>query len=107
MPAPDATSGDTLRAAVRPERIRVNGEAVEGGSHLRGTIAELVYLGMYTQVGVDTQVGRVFAHRLAGEVERLQNGDWVTLTWDAEHTAPLESADGEGGGAGIAPDLRG
>src|SRR5262249_36314521 len=89
VPAPNRRSGESFRAAVRPERIRGNAEPADGGSQLRGTVAELVYLGMYTQIGVDTQAGRVFAHRLADEVERLERGDSVTLTWDAEHTAQL------------------
>src|SRR6188474_2704005 len=39
-------SGDQLRVAVRPERVRIeptNGRAPEGGSRLEGTVAELVY----------------------------------------------------------------
>ena len=38
-----------------------------GGSRLTGTLAEIVYLGMYTQFHVETPVGRVVAHRLADE----------------------------------------
>jgi spermidine/putrescine transport system ATP-binding protein len=87
--APSARAGDTFPAAVRPERVRVNGAPVDGGSLVHGTVAELVYLGMYTQVGVDTAAGRIASHRLADEVEHLATGGRVTLTWDAEHTAPL------------------
>jgi spermidine/putrescine transport system ATP-binding protein len=89
VPTPGAKAGDTFRAAVRPERIHVNATAADGGSQLHGTIGELVYLGMYTQVGVDTPAGRVFSHRLADEVDHLEQGGPVALTWDAEHTAPL------------------
>jgi spermidine/putrescine transport system ATP-binding protein len=90
VPVPaQARTGDRFRAAVRPERVRVNGDRAEGGSIVRGTVAELVYLGMYTQVGVDTAAGRMASHRLADEVERIEVGTAVTLTWDAEHTAPL------------------
>ena len=44
---------------------------------------------MYTQVGVDTSAGRLFSHRLADEVARLEEGARITLSWDAEHTAAL------------------
>src|SRR5207253_2293299 len=58
----DAQTGDSVRIAVRPERIQIaplDGSRSEGGSRLEGTIAEIVYLGMYTQFHVDTSVGRV------------------------------------------------
>jgi spermidine/putrescine transport system ATP-binding protein len=87
--APNARAGDTFPAAVRPERIHVNGAPIDGGSLVHGAVGELVYLGMYTQVGVDTAAGRIASHRLADEVEHLAPGERVTLTWDAEHTAPL------------------
>src|SRR3954462_7551337 len=46
--AASTRTGDELRVAVRPERVRiepVNGRAPEGGSYVVGTVAELVYLG--------------------------------------------------------------
>jgi len=90
VPAPGQTrTGDSFRAAVRPERVHVNGDPAEGGSLVQGTVAELVYLGMYTQVGVDTAAGRIASHRLADEVEHIEVGTPVTLTWDAGHTSPL------------------
>src|SRR5438309_205501 len=49
-------TGETLRAAVRPERVHIalagTAEA-DGGSHLDGTIAGTVFLGMYLQYHVD------------------------------------------------------
>ena len=70
---PGARSGDSLRVAVRPERVHIG--AVEtgwtdGGSRLEGTIAEIVYLGMYTQFHVRTPAGRIISHRLADESTR-------------------------------------
>jgi spermidine/putrescine transport system ATP-binding protein len=89
VPTTEHRAGDTFQAAVRPERVQVDAAASDGGSEIHGTVAELVYLGMYTQVGVDTSAGRLFSHRLADEVASLEEGARITLTWDAEHTAPL------------------
>jgi spermidine/putrescine transport system ATP-binding protein len=84
---------DTFRVAVRPERIQigpVGGTAPEAGSSLEGTIAEIVYLGMYTQFHVETPAGRVVSHRLAGEsLAQLELESRVLLSWDPEHTSVL------------------
>jgi spermidine/putrescine transport system ATP-binding protein len=80
-------AGDTLRIAIRPERVRFD-EPAEGGSCLEGTVAEVVYLGMYTQVFVETAAGRVLCHRLADE-SVLEPGSRVTLSWDADQASVL------------------
>jgi spermidine/putrescine transport system ATP-binding protein len=90
-------SGDQLRVAVRPERVRIeptNGRAPEGGSTLEGTVAELVYLGGLTQFHVDTPgAGRIVSHRMDDEAAaRLEPGKRVTLTWPAEHAYVLAGA---------------
>src|SRR6187549_213342 len=73
--------GDAVRIAVRPERVlmgRSNGPMPDGGSRLDGTIAEIVYLGMYTQFHVDTRLGRVVCHRLADEsLDAFETGSSV------------------------------
>jgi spermidine/putrescine transport system ATP-binding protein len=90
-----AHPGDSLRVAVRPERIRIaaaNGAAPDGGSRLEGTIAQIVYLGMYTQFHVETVAGQLVCHRLADEpLGDLGAGSRVELTWDAEHSSLLGS----------------
>ena len=63
------TAGAELRVAVRPEHVQLAG-GDKNGSRLDGTIADIVYLGMYTQIHVDTAAGRVVSHRLADEVGR-------------------------------------
>ena len=92
----DVRAGDTLRVAVRPERVQIgSAEAAvpDGGSRLTGTIGEIVYLGMYTQFHVRTPAGPVIAHRLAGEVpEALDPGAAVTVFWEPEHVSVLEGA---------------
>ena len=86
--------GEQLKVAVRPERVRIVPADFErepvGGSHLLGTIAEVVYLGMLTQFHVDTAAGRVVSHRMNDEnTRRLEAGRQVVLTWAPEDTAVL------------------
>jgi spermidine/putrescine transport system ATP-binding protein len=85
--------GDTVRIAVRPERVLMGpsgGPVPDGGSRLDGTIAEIVYLGMYTQFHIDTRLGRVVCHRLADEsLDAFETGSSVALTWESEHAALL------------------
>jgi spermidine/putrescine transport system ATP-binding protein len=81
--------GDSVRFAIRPEHVRI-GPAPEGGSRLDGSIAEVVYLGMYTQYHVDTRAGRIVSHRLADEAaSELEAGARVTLFWAPEHASVL------------------
>jgi spermidine/putrescine transport system ATP-binding protein len=91
-----ARTGELLRIAVRPERVHIgpSGDAgLDGGSRLAGTIAEVVYLGMYTQFHVDTHAGRVVCHRLADEsLAPLGPGSRVTLSWQAEQASVLSDA---------------
>jgi spermidine/putrescine transport system ATP-binding protein len=89
----DTHTGDSLRVAVRPERIQIGpagSPGPDGGSRLEGTIAEVVYLGMYTQFHVDTRAGRVVCHHLADDtVESFGPGLAVTVSWEPEHTTVL------------------
>jgi spermidine/putrescine transport system ATP-binding protein len=95
--AADARVGDEFRVAVRPERVRIGlagGRAPsDSGSTLEGTIAEIVYLGMYTQFHVETPAGRVVCHSLAGEApSQLEPQSHVSLSWEPEHTSVLADA---------------
>jgi spermidine/putrescine transport system ATP-binding protein len=82
--------GEMLRVAVRPERIQIGTAAAHGGSHLHGTVTEIVFLGMYTQFHVDTAAGRFVAHRLADEqLMPLQAGSPVALSWEPEQASLL------------------
>ena len=96
-----ARTGDSFRIAVRPERVQIGPAGTpgpDGGSRVEGTIAEIVYLGMYTQFHVDTRVGRVVSHRLADELVSPPGvGSRAVLSWEPEHTARLgESAPSPG-----------
>ena len=94
---PGAYAGAPLRVAVRPEQVqidRADGSVPDGGSRLEGTIAQIVYLGMYTQFHVETRAGRVVSHRLADELLSPPGlGSRAVLSWEPEHTSQLgESA---------------
>jgi spermidine/putrescine transport system ATP-binding protein len=83
------SAGAELRAAVRPEHVQL-AAGDENGSRLSGTVADIVYLGMYTQIHVDTAAGRVVSHRLADEpLEELKQGGAVELAWDADDSYVL------------------
>ena len=91
----DVRPGSVLHVAVRPERIQIGPVAdarpLDGGSTVTGTIAEIVYLGMYTQFHVGTSAGRLVCHRLADEpIDTLTEGARVSLSWEPEHTSLLE-----------------
>ncbi len=90
---PNTRTGESFRIAVRPERVQigpVESPAPDGGSRLEGTIAEIVYLGMYTQFHVGTRAGRIVSHRLADELlAPLESGSRVVLSWEPEHTSVL------------------
>src|SRR3954447_105092 len=90
MPVDIGTSaGSELRVAVRPEHVRLAAGDVNG-SRLSGTVADIVYLGMYTQIHVDTAAGRIVSHRLADEpLESLERGGGVELAWDADDSYVL------------------
>ena len=86
-------SGDALRVAVRPERVRiapVGADVPEGGSRVEGVVTQIVYLGMYTQFHVETRSGRIISNRLADEMPaRISDGARVAVHWDPEHTSVL------------------
>src|SRR3954467_933529 len=91
-PAAGRRAGDAVRIAVRPEHVRLDNAATAQGSRLTGTIAQVVYLGMYTQFHVDTRAGRIVSHRTADEeLAGLETGSYVTLTWSPEHASVLEA----------------
>ena len=94
--ASSARTGESFRVAVRPERVQLgelDAAVPDGGSRLEGTIEEVVFLGMYSQVHVATQAGRIVSHRLVNESDtRLAPGTKVVLWWEAEHASLLEAA---------------
>src|SRR5439155_3471833 len=90
---PGAVAGGETLVAVRPERIQIHAgdAAVQNGSRLLGTVAQIVYLGTLTQFHVDTTLReRLVVHRLSDEPAALiRQGSQVTLTWDRDDAAGL------------------
>ncbi|MGH3114175.1 MAG: ABC transporter ATP-binding protein, partial [Gaiellaceae bacterium] len=85
--------GDSLKLAVRPERIRIAASerpAPEEGSRLEGVVAEIIYLGSLTQFHVDTKLGRVVSYRMNDEVQSgIDSGRDVVLTWPVHGSSVL------------------
>jgi spermidine/putrescine transport system ATP-binding protein len=88
--------GDSLKLAVRPERIRIDvaeRPAPEDGSRLEGVVAEVFYLGSVTQFHVDTKLGRVVSYRMNEEGPgALESGRNVVLTWPTHGSSVLAGA---------------
>jgi spermidine/putrescine transport system ATP-binding protein len=87
-------AGDTLRVAVRPERVGivpVGADVPDGGSRVEGVVTQIVYLGMYTQFHVESRPGRIISNRVADEtVAGISSGSRVALHWGPEHTSLLD-----------------
>src|SRR3954451_24714679 len=88
---PGTAVGGEVRVATRPEQVQLSPAGTaspDGGSCLRGRIAEVVFLGMYTQFHVDTRAGRVVSPRMADEpLAELEPGTDVVLEWQPEDAA--------------------
>jgi spermidine/putrescine transport system ATP-binding protein len=85
--------GESLKLAVRPERIRIVASgrpAPEEGSRLEGVVAEVIYLGSLTQFHVDTKLGRVVSYRMNDEAQPgVESGRDVVLTWPVHGSSVL------------------
>ena len=100
VPTPSGASvGQTVTAAIRPERVSIRRAADDrdgagAGSRVRGTVALVVYLGTLTQFHVDTSLGaRLVAHRLSDEdAVAVREGDEVVLSWDDDAASVLADA---------------
>jgi spermidine/putrescine transport system ATP-binding protein len=109
--APDTGvgSGGQMKIIVRPERMRVWGDLGGAGmSRVRGTIAEVVYLGSMTQLIIDLKTGeRVTVHELNDDLKDAlpQSGDPAVVQWAAESSFVIDDAGAVNVAAGTAsPD---
>ena len=88
-----ATNGAAGEVAVgvRPEKIRI-GEPAPDANRLAGTVRESAYLGVATQVEVETPAGRMSVfHQNAEAVAAVPApGSPVTLSWSPESTFVVE-----------------
>ncbi len=89
----DGASG-SVSVGVRPEKVRI-GDA--GGNRLSGKVSETAYIGVATQVIVDTPSGSVTVFHQNTEAGGLipAVGSQVTVSWPADCTFVLDQG-GEG-----------
>jgi spermidine/putrescine transport system ATP-binding protein len=80
-----------VAAGVRPEKITIG----EGGANsLEGTVRETAYIGVATQLIVDTRAGeiQVFAQNIDAGGRVPPAGSSVTLSWSPDSTFVVEQA---------------
>ena len=85
-PAAAGAAGE-VAVGVRPEKVRL-GEPAAGDNALAGTVRESAYIGVATQVDVDTPAGRVSVFHQNAEAGGAvpPNGSRVTVCWSPEAT---------------------
>jgi spermidine/putrescine transport system ATP-binding protein len=84
-----------VAAGVRPEKITIGDGG--GANVLEGTIAETAYIGVATQVVVDTAAGQVqvFAQNIDAGGRVPRPGSNVRLSWSPESTFVVDRGDEE------------
>ena len=92
--------GDTLRVAVRPERIVVSPPGEGSGSErlgnrISGRVQDVIYMGPITQYLVETgMLGRVVSQRVSNEeATSITPGLEVVVTWGVDAAFPLSDRD--------------
>jgi len=92
--APEGTSAPAQgTVALRPEKIRIVARAPEGtpDNHVRGSVADLLYMGDVTVYKVETpggaRVEALLANSQSGRAKFFEVGDAVEMSWavDAGH----------------------
>ena len=87
------SEGSRLELTVRPEKIDLTTARPSGeGCALRGTVAEVVYLGTSTNFSVTTSAGAevvVFQQNSASAGNMAARGDSVWLSWNPQHSYPI------------------
>ncbi len=91
LPTPPTEQEGAVQITVRPERISLHDVVPQNidprSSVVRGTVAELVYLGSLTEVTVELAIGApIVVHELSDSstARGLTSGAKVTLTWSPE-----------------------
>jgi len=98
VPGSAVRPGESLTITVRPEKIKLasmNGR----GSHVSGTVKDVIYLGSLTELIVELRTGeRLTVHRLNDEVsgDGQQVGGPVVLNWAPEHSYVIGGATADG-----------
>jgi spermidine/putrescine transport system ATP-binding protein len=93
VPAKAAPEGGKVELTVRPEKIDLTVERPPGGgSRLRGTVTEVIYLGTATNYNVRTSIGAdvvVFVQNtgsVSDDGNTAVRGDSVWLSWEPRHS---------------------
>jgi spermidine/putrescine transport system ATP-binding protein len=83
-----------VAVGVRPEKIRLDGEA---GNALHGAVAEIAYIGVSSQYVVNTLAGSITVYVQNSDTGKrpAAPGDAVTLSWSPEATFVVEGSKGE------------
>ncbi|MEU8266188.1 ABC transporter ATP-binding protein [Sphaerisporangium sp. NPDC049002] len=96
VPVADGTlKGGAVEVTVRPEKIRISHD--EPGADLsavRGTVAEVVYLGTYNSYAVNLAGGAeftVFEQNARDSSITAERGDSVWLSWQPQHSYAIGS----------------
>jgi spermidine/putrescine transport system ATP-binding protein len=87
-------TGTRVAIGVRPEKIRV-GAPPDGSNVLQGTVFERAYIGVSTQLIVDTPSGRITVYLQNTEpgAAAAEPGDSLTLSWGPESTFIVEPSE--------------
>jgi putative spermidine/putrescine transport system ATP-binding protein len=88
----DVGPGGPAAVIVRPENVRLGGEALGLDGRLTGTVADVVYHGDHLQVHVDVGTGEVVAKRSVGAGVPPAVGDEIPLGFRAEHARVYDPA---------------
>jgi spermidine/putrescine transport system ATP-binding protein len=87
--------GDPIAITVRPEKIRISTEEPTGDlSVVRGTVFEVVYLGLYNSYAVSLADGAevtVFQQNALDSTSTAERGDAVWLSWQPQHSYAIGS----------------
>lgn len=78
-----AEPGKRIAIGVRPEKLRIGGSGV---NRVAGTVRETAYIGVATEIVVDTHLGMltVFQQNLDGGASVPAHGADVTVTWEPD-----------------------
>ncbi len=89
VPAASANTaiGSTVRIAIRPERVRVDGR---GGDGVPARVRDIVYRGPITHLYMDSAAGQLLSYRQNSASERWHTGDEVRCSWDADSGIVIE-----------------
>ncbi|MBG0812862.1 ABC transporter ATP-binding protein [Planomonospora sp. ID82291] len=88
-------AGEAIAVTVRPEKITISTEEPAGGlSAVRGTVSEVVYLGLYNSYAVSLADGAevtVFQQNALDSTSTAERGDAVWLSWQPQHSYAIGS----------------